>query len=64
MPQYEFYLKEGEEKVIIQEGSENNSWAWFPEKAGDYIVGVRVFDGKENVTAEIPFTVQNSQELK
>jgi outer membrane protein assembly factor BamB len=64
MPQYEFYLKEGEEKVIVQEGSENNSWAWFPEKAGDYIVGVRVFDGKENVFAEIPFTVQNSQELE
>jgi len=64
MPKYEFYLKEGEEKVIVQEGSENNSWAWFPEKAGDYVVGVRVFDGKENVTAEISFTVQNSQELK
>jgi outer membrane protein assembly factor BamB len=64
MPKYEFYLKEGEETVIVQEGSENNSWAWFPEKAGDYVIGVRVFDGKENVTAEIPFTVQNSQELK
>jgi outer membrane protein assembly factor BamB len=64
MPKYEFYLKEGEEKVIVQEGSEKNSWAWFPEKAGDYVVGVRVFDGKENVSAEIPFTVQNSQELK
>jgi len=64
IPQYEFYLKEGEEKVIVQEGSENNTWAWFPEKAGDYIVGVRVFDGKENAFAEIPFTVQNSQELE
>lgn len=64
MPQYEFYLKEGEEKVIVQEGSENNSWVWFPEKAGDYVIGVRVFDGKENVFAEIPFTVQNNQELK
>jgi outer membrane protein assembly factor BamB len=64
MPLYEFYLKEGEERVIVQEGSENNSWSWFPEKAGDYVVGVRVFDGKENVSEEIPFTVQNNQELK
>ncbi|MGD8534440.1 MAG: PQQ-binding-like beta-propeller repeat protein [Candidatus Aminicenantes bacterium] len=64
MPKYEFYLKEGEERVIVQEASEKNSWAWFPEKAGDYVVGVRVFDEKENVTAEIPFIVQNSQELK
>lgn len=64
MPQYEFYLKEGEEEIIVQESSERNSWAWFPEKTGDYVVGVRVFDGKENVSAEIPFSVQNSQELK
>jgi len=64
MPKYEFYLKEGEERVIVQEGSVSNSWAWFPEKAGDYVVGVRVFDGKENVFAEIPFAVQNNQESK
>jgi hypothetical protein len=64
MPQYEFYLKEGEEEIIVQESSERNSWAWFPEKTGDYVVRVRVFDEKENVSAEIPFSVQNSQELK
>ncbi|MBA7713572.1 hypothetical protein ES703_122575 [subsurface metagenome] len=64
MPKYEFYLKEGEEEVVVQESSENNSWAWFPEKTGDYIVGVRVFDGKENASAEIPFSVQESQKLK
>lgn len=64
MPKYEFYLIEGEEEVVVQESSENNSWAWFPEKTGDYIVGVRVFDGKENASAEISFSVQESQKLK
>lgn len=64
MPLYEFYLKEGEEEIIVQESSERNSWAWFPEKTGDYVVGVRVFDGKEKVSAEIRFSIQNSQELK
>ncbi len=64
MPQYEFYLKEGEEEIIVQEISERNSWTWFPEKTGDYLVGVRVFDGKENASAEISFSVQENQELK
>jgi outer membrane protein assembly factor BamB len=64
MPQYEFYLKEGEEEVVVQESSETNSWVWIPEKSGDYIVGVRVFDRKENAAAEIPFSVQKNQNLK
>ena len=63
MPKYEFYLKEGNEEVVVQAGSETNSWVWFPEKTGDYIVGIRVSDGKENVSAEIPFSVKESQQL-
>ncbi len=55
---YEFYLKEGEEERIVQEKSERDSWAWFPEKEGDYIVGVRVVDEKESMKAEIPFVIK------
>lgn len=55
---YEFYLKEGEEERIVQEKSERNSWAWFPEKEGDYIVGVKVVDEKESMKAEIPFVIK------
>jgi outer membrane protein assembly factor BamB len=55
---YEFYLKEGEEERIVQEKSERNSWAWFPEKEGDYIVGVKVVDEKERMKAEIPFVIK------
>lgn len=64
MPQYEFYLKEGEAEIIVQESSERNSWVWFPEKTGDYVIGVRVFDGKENASIEIPFSVRNTQGSK
>ncbi len=55
---YEFYLKEGEEERIVQEKSERNSWAWFPEKEGDYIVGVKVVDEKESMKAETPFVIK------
>lgn len=55
---YEFYLKEGKEERIVQEKSERNSWIWFPEKEGDYIVGVKVADEKENMKREIPFVIE------
>ena len=59
LPKYEFYLKKGDEEEIVQERSEKESWIWFPEKAGEYVVGVRVTDGKESASAEIPFKVEN-----
>jgi hypothetical protein len=55
---YEFYLKERKEERIVQEKSEKNSWAWFPEKEGDYIVGVKVVDEKESMKTEIPFVIK------
>jgi outer membrane protein assembly factor BamB len=55
---YEFYLKEGEQERIVQEKSERNSWTWFPEKEGDYVVGVKVVDEKESTKAEIPFVIK------
>jgi outer membrane protein assembly factor BamB len=63
LPKYEFYLKKGNEKEIVQERSEKESWVWFPEKAGEYVVGVRVTDEKESASAEIPFKVENDSIL-
>ena len=54
---YKFYLREGEEERVVQEKSERNSWAWFPEKEGDYIVGVKVVDEKESMKTGIPFVI-------
>lgn len=58
MQKYEFYLKEGEKREVVQEKSEKNSWVWFPEKEGDYIVGVKVVDEKESINAEISFVIK------
>jgi len=60
-PEYEFYLREGEEERIGQERSEKKSWAWFPEKEGNFIVGVRVVDKKESREAEIPFVIKKKE---
>jgi hypothetical protein len=54
-------LREGEEERIGQERSEKKSWAWFPEKEGDFIVGVRVVDKKESREAEIPFVIKKKE---
>lgn len=59
LPKYEFFLKKGEEEEIVQERSERDSWVWFPEKAGEYVVGVRVTDEKESASIEIAFKVEN-----
>ena len=60
LPKYEFYLKKGNEEEIVQERSEKESWVWFPEKAGEYVVVVRVTDEKESASAEIPFTIEGN----
>ena len=60
MQRYEFYLKEGEKEKVVQEKSEKDSWVWFPEMEGDYIVGVKVFDKKESIKAEVPFVIKKN----
>lgn len=56
-PLHEFYLRRGEKVEAVQEKSEKNTWTWFPEKEGEYMVGVRVFDEKERASTEIPFRI-------
>jgi hypothetical protein len=57
LPKYEFFLQSGEEKTVVQKESERNSWVWFPEKQGDYTVGVRVRDEKSTREAEVLFRI-------
>lgn len=57
-PKYEFTLKEGEEKKVVQAKSEKNSWLWFPEKEGNFVVGVEVVDEKQSKKAEISFVIE------
>jgi len=57
-PEYEFYLKTGEKREIVQEISEKESWTWYPEIPGVYTVGVKVVDAKEKAETEISFTIE------
>jgi outer membrane protein assembly factor BamB len=73
MPNYEFFLtrfkklrfypdilvffKDGE-RSVVQESSEANSWRWFPEQEGGYIIGVEVVDEREKAETEIPLIIR------
>jgi outer membrane protein assembly factor BamB len=57
-PKYEFYLKEGEVKKVMQAKSVKSSWVWFPEKEGEFIVGVEVTDEKQSLKEEMPFVIK------
>jgi outer membrane protein assembly factor BamB len=59
MPKYEFYIVSGEERIILQAESTQNTYNWFPDKAGSYRVGVAVHDEREERIMEIPYTIQS-----
>lgn len=63
-PQFEFYVKTGEQSEVVQKESEKDSCVWFPQKEGTYLVGVRVKDEKEKAEAEIPFVIEKKEEPK
>jgi hypothetical protein len=51
-------LKSGSKKEIVQKKSEKTQWAWYPEKVGDYIIGVVVTDEMEIKETKIEFFVK------
>jgi outer membrane protein assembly factor BamB len=64
LPQFEFYLRQGEEKTVVQPAGEIATWAWYAEKEGTYAVGVRIKDEKQEAEAEIPFEISKKEEKK
>ncbi len=63
LPQYEFYIKNGEEKNVVQAASDENTWSWFPSEPGLYTVGVSVSDEKVSKHSEIPFVIETKATL-
>jgi outer membrane protein assembly factor BamB len=49
------------EKNVVQESSEANSWTWFPEQEGDYLIGVEIMDEREQAETEIPFIIHRAE---
>lgn len=42
---------------VVQPFSEENSWAWFPEKTGAYVITVKTKDKKENAQNQIYYLI-------
>lgn len=53
-----FILSVRWEEKVVQANSEKNTWEWFPETSGFYVVSVEVSDEKETLNAKIPFIIE------
>ena len=56
------YLRNEEERIIVQEKSNENTWIWTPEKAGVYVIDVLVEDEDDKETAFIYYSIQKKKE--
>ncbi len=63
-PKFEFFIKQGGERTITRPESEKNNWAWYADKAGSYVIGVKVTDARQSMEAEIPFVIEAAKEKK
>jgi outer membrane protein assembly factor BamB len=61
LPQFEFTLRQGEEKTVVQKADVKETWVWYPDKEGSYAVSVKVSDEKKTKEAEIPFEITASE---
>jgi outer membrane protein assembly factor BamB len=60
-PKYEFYIKEGENRTVLQKESDKSSYVWYLEKEGEYVIGVKASDEKGSAESEIAFSVKKPQ---
>jgi outer membrane protein assembly factor BamB len=56
-PRYEFYVKTGDKREVIQKASEKSAWTWYAETEGSYTIGVSVTDAKQAREVEVPFVI-------
>lgn len=54
----------GEQPAIVQESSEEKTWAWYPDTYGYYIIRVNVEDAKEMARGAIHFMVRKPDQIK
>jgi len=57
-PYFFVLLGKEEEKQVVQEKSELNTWEWFPDEEGIYSIGAIVTDEREKAETAIPFLIQ------
>lgn len=56
-PKFEFFLTGTGPEELVQKASDQNSYSWYPDTAGDYKIKVKVADEREKAEAEMPFTI-------
>jgi len=54
------FLKE-KDSTVVREKSKENTWSWFPEDIGYYIIGVTVTDEKEKASAELFYEIEKEE---
>jgi len=62
-PNYEFYLKTGEKREVVQKASDEDAWTWYADAVGSYSVGVTVTDEKQSKGIEIPFVIEKRPDI-
>lgn len=55
-----FYLRDVDFDVV-KDKSKENTWSWFPETEGDYIIGVTVTDEKEKASDELFYKIEKEE---
>ena len=63
-PRYEFYIKTGDKREVVQAASEKSAWTWQPAAEGSYTLGVTVADAKQSKEAEVTFVIEKLPEKK
>ncbi|MBN2245920.1 MAG: PQQ-binding-like beta-propeller repeat protein [Candidatus Aminicenantes bacterium] len=58
---YGFLYLRDEESNVVREKSKENTWNWFPEDIGYYIIGVTATDEKEKASAELFYKIEKEE---
>ncbi len=77
-PEFEFYLTPmlwlrfglgeqlpvilEEDRKLVQEKSGKNSWTWFPEEAGFYVLEIKAVDEKESAASRAMYRIKKGEE--
>jgi outer membrane protein assembly factor BamB len=61
LPKFEFSIRSETDEVIVQKESDQDSWTWYPEKEGNFTIGVKVRDRKRTMEAKLPFVIIKKQ---
>lgn len=63
-PKYEFAVVNAEGREIVRKETETESWIWYFDAEGSYVVKVKVMDEKQTKETQIPFVIEKKKETE